>query len=246
MKKQIAILATILAASGFCAFGQDYMSFATASKTVWDNFGGTGSAGDVFAGSGDINAILLWAPVNTPDYMTAVPGTGWGTRGGSSGYPALVDDETGTNATDIERENPVAEIDQMLAGGWSIAVDQGSGTGTAATGTAIATSINPGTLSFNGGSPFQVKDITGPSGSDVEEVIIAYNASAGSYLTAVDFGWSNPFNVSVGTSDTDPNASSQGSTLVNTFGVDTSPEPTTLALAGLGTFSMLLLRRRKV
>lgn len=70
----------------------------------------------------------------------------------------------------------------------------------------------------------------------------AYNAAKGGDLT-VKIGWSSTWNVTTTTSPTDP-AFPRNLGLTE-FAVAIVPEPSTLALAGLGAAAMLIFRRRK-
>ncbi|HTV42323.1 MAG TPA: PEP-CTERM sorting domain-containing protein [Candidatus Sulfotelmatobacter sp.] len=233
MKKQIAILATILAASAVTSFAQDYISFEVSSKTVWDDFSGT----PMFdaAGAGNIDAILLWAPVGTADDLTS-QGTSFGLRGTGTAL-----DQVATNATSVI--NPVGTITNMLSSGWNIAEDAGNGNALAVA--TEASGLATGQVGYNSGNPFEINGVTLATGSSIEEIVLAYNSSATSWSTASDYGWSNPFDNEVGTSTGDPNATELQSS-ANQFGVAVvTPEPATIALAGLGGLSMLFLRRRK-
>jgi hypothetical protein len=87
-------------------------------------------------------------------------------------------------------------------------------------------------------------------------IVIAWNSSSGDstleealgevggFTAAADIGWSSAFDYTASTSSSSSPSqfSSQG---LSPFGVAATPEPTTLALAGLGGLSMLFLRRRK-
>lgn len=236
MKKLIAILATAIAAVGFSACAQDWITFETANTTIWDNFGGNGSTTPALdpAGSSTIDAVLLFSTTDAADQLASV-GSSFGLRG--SGV-AL--DQVATNATSVGGANPEAALASMLSSGWSVAGVMGAGSNAVATSSAGG----KGAAVFNGGNPFQVGGVTGASGSTIEEIVVAYNSSASSWATATALGWSNPFNNIVGTASTDPNAT-QSESSANQFGVAPVPEPATLALAGLGGLSMLFLRRRK-
>jgi len=235
MKKLIAILATAIAAVGFSACAQDWITFETGGTEIWDNASGTPNFDA--AGAGNIDAVLLWAPTGTADLLTSV-GTEFGQRAGA----AL--DQVGTNATSVASANPEQALASMLSSGWSIAKDVNNAGSNAVANSGTGTL--KGQVIYNGGTPFEVSGVTGTSGSDVEEIILAYNGSAGSWTTATALGWSNPFQNSVGTSAGDPNATStQANTIANQFAIAPVPEPATLALAGLGGLSMLFLRRRK-
>lgn len=236
MKKLIAILATIAAVSGFSAFGQDWMTFEVSSKTVWDNFG----AKNVFdaAGAGNIDAILLFSTTGAADQLSSV-GTEFGLRGTGTAL-----DQVATNATSAT--SPVSVINSMLSSGWSIANDEAQGNALAVA--TEASGLATGQVGYNttagAASPFQTQNLGVASGTSIEEIVVAFNSSAGSWSTASDYGWSNPFQNTVGTSAGDAFASSSQSS-ANQFGVAAVPEPTTLALAALGGLSMLGLRRRK-
>lgn len=233
MKKLIAILATAIAASGLTAFGQDWITFATSGTTIWDNSGGTPSFDA--AAAGKMDAILLWAPTSATDNLPSI-GTAFGLRGTGTAL-----DQVGTNAVAWGAVNPIGSISNLLSSGWSVATDMGSSAYAVAT---TGTGTLKGQATYNAGSPFQCLGITGASGSSVEEIIVAYNASASSWATASAIGYSNPFANTVGTASTDPNSTASEAS-ANQFGVVSVPEPTTLALAGLGGLSMLALRRRK-
>jgi len=241
MKKQIALLATLIAACGFTAtaFGQDWITINTSAKVVWDNYNGSGSSTTPTidnAGSGTLDAILLWAPTGTSDQLPSV-GTSFGLGGTGTAL-----DQVATNALSVGSANPISTINAMLGAGWKIASDVNNNNTNAIANNGGATA--KGEVEYNSGSPFEVTGLTGASGSSIEEILVAYNATASSWLTASDLGWSNPFSNIIGTSSGDPNAT-QEQALANQFGVAAVPEPATLALAGLGGLSMLFLRRRK-
>lgn len=237
MKKTIAILGAIVAASAVPAFAQDYATFEVSAKTIWDNINGNPAFDP--GGSGKINAILLWAPVGTADDLPS-EGTEFGLRGTGTAL-----DQVATNVI-VQLIYPVPYISTMLDNGWNIAKDINAGDAIAVATEAPGLALGQVAYNSSGGivSPFQVSGLTVASGSDIEEIVFAYNSSASSYLTAFAFGWSNPFDNTVGTSAADPNADSIQSS-ANQFAVATGPEPTTLVLAGLGGLSMLFFRRRK-
>ena len=233
MKKLIAILGTAIAAAGVSAFGQDWISFSVSDSTIWLNHI---TPAIPAANAGTVDAVLLWSAnttVGSGDLLPSV-GTKFGLRG-----TGTVLDQVATNAIDLGVADPFQIIQTMLSSGWSIAED--IGTGTNAIGNDSAS--GKGGLAYNSGNPFQVKGVIGASGSEIQEIVLGYNSSASSWTTATGIGWSNPFDVTVGTSSTDPYAYATQSS-ANQFAVVISPEPTTLALVGLGGLSMLAFRRR--
>ena len=241
MKKQIALLATIIAASGLTAFGQDWVTFGvTGAKFVWDETT-TPGAGSIGTTANEYDVIMLWAPLGTSDQLPAV-GTEFAQK-----FPAV--DQVATNGV-TSLASPFLSISNMLSSGWSVATNQDSGSGTAATGLVSAlTTANGGIATYNSQDELDLLGGTGvSSASGIEMILLAYNASAGSWLTATDIGWSNPVNGGVGSNSADNNGSSlESADGLNGFGVSAIaavPEPTTLALAGLGGLSMLFLRRR--
>jgi hypothetical protein len=232
MKKQIAILATIIAASGFTAFGQDWITVGTSTHgNVWDSFSGPTPT---MAGLNDVNIEVLWATDGTADALGA--GTGTNSTGTATGGQAT--------------------ITSMLASGWTLAQNYGSGNGTAALGTVETATEGSGKTAgqitpYNGGNSFQLSTAsTGISGSTIELVLIGFNGSASSYSTATALGWTSMLTDPVGLNAADPNGTTtqNGDSGFAAFGVESvtaTPEPATLALACLGGLSMLGLRRRK-
>jgi len=215
MKKQIAILATIVATSGLSAFGQGYVVFSAPAGYVYDEF--TTPTTSVKS-STTAEVAFLWAATGTADPL----GAGLSTTAPQSGA------------------NGYSLIAGMLSSGWSIGLN-----GAAQAATATEGSFSAGGFSYGGGSSFALANST--AGSSYEFVAIAWNASAGSTFpssSASAFGWSSAFTYATGSSSGATVNSFPGSGMT-AFGVAPVPEPTTLALAGLGGLSMLFLRRRK-
>lgn len=229
MKKLIAILATAIAAGGFSAFAQDWVTIqASGNGLVWDEFTTPGTSHE--APAGDVTVEVLWALSGTSD-----PLAGTATTGGTAPSEAT--------------------LSTMLStGGWTLMQNLNSGAGTAALGTVSTTtggtvtkggSIVPyDTATVGGpGNPFEFDSSTAvASGGSIELIFLAMN-NGGTYSTASDLGASAVVTTTVGTTVGDPNATTPET--VTGFGVVPTPEPTTLALAGLGGLSMLFLRRRK-
>jgi len=236
MKKQIALLATLIAASGFTAFGQDWLELSTTgTKYVWDE--STTPGVGVTAAAGEYDVAFLWAPVGTADQLSSV-GTEFAQNNGAASDQVATNGVTSTGAG-------IAAIQSMLSSGWSIGEYFG-GTSNVVSTTAAKGAISPTSV-------FELNGGTGVSGSDIEMVFIAFNTSdtalatgagASGLSSVTALGWSNPFSQNVGSGSADPQATT-GELSVNGFGVAPVPEPTTLALAGLGGLSMLFLRRRK-
>jgi hypothetical protein len=234
MKKLIAILAATIGLGGLSAFAQDWITVANSGNyVVWDQFSTPGTA--KVAGLNDVNIEVLWAVSGTTDLL----GGGSATNGASATSPSAAQ----------------TDISTMLSSGWTLAQNSASGAGTAALGTVETTSggVTGGkggsVVAYNGGNPFEVDtSSTGASGSTIELLYIAFNGGASSYLTASDLGWTSMLSEPIGTTSGDPNATTPqtfGPSTGTSFGVSPVPEPTTLALAGLGGLSMLGLRRRK-
>jgi len=231
MKKQLAIIAAIAMAAGFSAFGQGYVEFATGTHTLYDEFTIPGGGGTpLYPASSAVDVTFLWAASGTADQLQTVGSALSAKAGGTT-----VGEVATNGVTSIA--SPTATIQAMLSGGWQVASNS-------AGGLEISTVANT-TGSISAGQ-FQLAGTT--AGNSYEIVVIAWNASASSFLTAADIGWSNPFNYATGTSTSDPVGQTPMSTEtagLNQFGIAAVPEPATLALAGLGGLSALFLRRRK-
>jgi len=250
MKKQIALLATVLAASGMTAFGQDWVLFSAANTTkeIWDE-STTPGVGTVVPTSGEYDVTFLWAATTVSDPLANI-GTQLAAQGGTPTGQVATNGVSSTGAA-------LSTIQTMLGAGWSIANNTASGNGTAATGLAITTTgttgkITPYNLNGTTGQPFQISGVTIGSGQFIQIVVIAWNAAAtlgngaSTFASVADFGYTSSFQIAVGTTSTDPLINASFNSLgYNSFGVAPVPEPTTLALAGLGGLSMLFLRRRK-
>jgi len=240
MKKQIALLATIIAVSGFTAFGQGFMSLTTGTKDIWDEFTTPGSG--VIAA--DMDVAILWAASGTADQLTSV-----GTAGNMGLRQGPASNQVATNGvTSVGSANPFSTIATMISsGGWAWATNVTTGTtgvGAIAVGATTSAGIAAYTGGVSGTPQFQVGGTT--SGQVIEFVAIAWNASASSFSSASDLGWSNASTYTTGAFQSDVNGDTALSASgENQFGVAAVPEPTTLALAGLGGLSMLFLRRRK-
>jgi len=240
MKKQIALFATIIAASGLTALGQGYITFGSGTHYVWDEFSGTPGVG---VSTANIDVALLWAASGTADNLSSVGTSGnFGLSGGAAA------NQVATNGvTSVSAANPISTITSMLSSGWQFVTNDSTGSAGFLT-LASVDSTTKGQINYTGGSGgtglLQVDNTS--AGQTIELIAIGWNATTGTYLTASDLGWSNPITYLTGASSTDPNGgnalSSEG---LNQFGVAAVPEPTTLALAGLGGLSMLFLRRRK-
>src|ERR1700722_17492384 len=104
MKKQIALLAAVIAASGFTAYGQDWITFGTSSGLyVYDEF--TTSGTGVYS-SGNVDVAFLW-DANTSltgqnaDLLTS-DGSEFGLKGGAG-----ASDQVATNGvTSVGSANP--------------------------------------------------------------------------------------------------------------------------------------------
>jgi len=239
MKKQIALLATIMVTSGLAAFGQGFVNLNVANLWIYDQFTTPGVG---VKDNANLDVVYLWAPTATADLLTSQ-----GTGPNQSTINGAAVDQVATNGI-VSMASPLATITSMVtSGGWNFVTNDYPAT--AGFGTlALSTTSTKGGAAYAGGSSGTIVQVLGTTaGSTIQLIALAWNASASSLAAASDIGWSNPFSYATGANSTDNagtvNLSSEG---MNQFGVAVIavPEPTTLALAGLGGLSMLFLRRR--
>ena len=122
-----------------------------------------------------------------------------------------------------------------------LAVDNGSGQ------VAVTPSTSRGAANYNGDTYFPVSGTT--VGTTYELFMIAWDNRGGTLTTPALataanawVGWSSPFSYTP-YAVTVPPTSFMG--LAGQFGVTGIPEPSILALAGLGSLSVMMFRRRK-
>ncbi len=232
MKSRIGILALLIVATGFSAHGQAWMSFDTGAHQVYDEYTTPGVG---VRSAGTVDAGFLWAATGTTDPLPSV-----GTQFGLGQEPAV--QQVATNGVS-QILNEWSTITSMLSSGWHIAYDLSDGNvpATATTGPSV------GTVTYNGDYSFA---LAGSTAEDMYEIVVI-GWDVGSGLSAIvnqsslALGWSNPFTFQTGVSDNDPNGlGSFNFSGMNQFGVAPVPEPSTLALAGVGGLSLLLFRRR--
>ena len=238
MKKQIAILATILVTAGFSAFGQGYVNVNIANGWIYDEFTTPG----VGAKAADIDIAFLWAASGTADTLTSY-GSQFQTN--SLGINGVA--SNGVSSV----SSPLSTVSTMIGSGWNWVTNDYSGTAGFGNLVTVTTGTKGGAAYTQGFNSTTIQVLGSSLGQTIELIAIAWNASAGAngYSTATDYGWSNPFNYVTGASSSDTAGtvvmSSENLTPFGVAGVASVPEPTTLALAGLGGLSMLFLRRRK-
>jgi hypothetical protein len=240
MKKQIALLAAVLAVSGFTALGQGYVTLSTGTGQFWNEYTTPGVG---IRDNTGLDVAFLWAPSGTSDLLASQ-----GTSQYQSSTGGAVANQVATNGVaSISAAGSLSNIVTMITtGGWAFATNDT--TGSAGFNTLISGGdTSKGAYTYANGLAGGLVQILGASGAEnIELIAVAWNASAASLTAAGDIGWSNPISYLTGASSTDPNGG-VSLTAMNQFGtaVIAVPEPTTLALAGLGGLSMLFLRRRK-
>ena len=221
MKTRIALLATLLAAGTLSAFGQAYVLFNSLPAYVYNEFTtpGVGTA----LNPSEIDATFLWAPTTAVDPLGAGQATtGVSVSGGDWFF-----------------------VHQMISlDGWTVA--QNFSTSTEADNDPISTI---GGLNYNANTEFE---LGGATGGDVYQMVVVAWWNDGGTINNVaqaeaadnTIGWSSSFDYTTGVANTSPVDQMSSEGLIR-FGVAPIPEPTTLALAGLGGLSMLYFRRRQ-
>lgn len=210
---------TLFTTIGINAFAQEgYVLFVTPKNYVYDEFITPGIG---VVSPGDVTVTFLWAPVETPDPLgSGVPTSGISNVG--SGWSTVA---------------------SMLSSGWTVA--QNASSGNAEADVAVT---SQGGINYNGGSDFPAENMTG--GNAYEFVVIGWDNLTGAATLEnamgdeVPMAWSNPFDYATGATVT-ATVEEFSESGMNPFGVAPVPEPASLALAGLGGFSLLFIRRRK-
>jgi len=211
------LIAIIAVASmGFASFGQGYFTFTGSVRGVWDGFTSTPRL------AADMNVGFLY-------------GTG-------SSLIGAIAATTPTNSVSLPGSTSPAQAWNAILNDPSYAVAFNSGTSAEAV---TPTGAN-GAFSYLSAGSFGV---TGTAAGSTYNIIVfgwsnAYATAALAAAAGSPVGWSAPFSYTtvsnIGTPTSMPTAG------LLPFGVVTSvPEPTTIALAGLGGLSLLALRRKK-
>ena len=227
MKKQIILLAAIVVGIASSSFGQGYMNFGTSGKNwVYDDFT-THGISVVSSGTADVAFMI-----------------------GNLGATPSVDA--------ISTSNPSGNTANLSATAWTdILTDPNFSLGynlsgpTLASTTVNTASIARGGFGYKGGAEFQVNGYGNTLATASYTVyVIAWNAAYATPTAAANagaaVGWSNPFTyvLQPNTSTTPANFITSGMTAFGVSPVTPVPEPTTMALFGLGGLALLAFRRR--
>jgi hypothetical protein len=215
MKKLILIASLITSFTALSALGQGYFHFFTGKSQVWDQLDGGGSP----ALSTSINTAFLWAPNGSVPMVSSLgassPVSGFPIYTASSVWTAILTDPNFTPA--INNANGQMAIQRTSSFG---SISYNSGISFPVTGTSVGTGYSVFMIGWDG----------------------AYATPALAQAASAGVGWSAPFSYTAVAFTTIPNTMSG---VTPAFGVWGVPEPSALALAGLGGLSLMLLRRRK-
>jgi len=225
MKKLILVSTMCAMFAGVSAFGQGYLGFASAKSQVW--YGGTigGGVGSslsvsfLWASASDVPAIqTLTGMASAPTALSASNSVAWGgSNPNASAWSAILTDPNFVVA--VNNTSGVAVAQPVLANG-----------------------------SFNYGN---VPLVGSTAGATVYAFEIAWNgngafANPGAAATGgAALGWGNVFSYSLTASTQAAGSIGAAASQFGSGYFSAVPEPTTLALAGLGSLGLLLFRRRK-
>jgi hypothetical protein len=225
MKKLVLVSTMIVSLAGMSAFGQGWMSFSLGKSAVYDGFTTPGVSGL----GATVDTALMWAPVGTPTPVVSALLASTPTTGNSStseGY---------TVAT--------AWSDILTDPNFTLAYNYNGGAPVLVTGTTVA----------NGGVANQAYPLSNASGSEQAVINTFYNVFVISWNAAYAtpalaeannsaVGWSSVFSYEAYAFTSTANALTPPQHIGTFVPI---PEPATIALAGLGSLSLLLFRRRK-
>jgi len=227
MKKLLTIATVAAALSGLSALGQGYFLFTGSAKTEWTGWlNGTPQIGAVQAGSNNV-AFLIGTGTPLVDGLEASTATN-----AVQNLTTLFGMTGGTNVTawyDILND-PDYSLATYNTGGTRVILAPNASNGAIGTGTEVE---------VNG---------TSSAGGTISIYVIGWSAAyatpQAAALAGSPVGWSAPFSYTYANSIGTPLNFTQSG--LGNYMVDPAPipEPTTLALAGLGGLSLLLFRRR--
>jgi PEP-CTERM motif len=215
MKKTLIMTIVALAFATASTFGQGYFKFASGKSQVWDGFSTPGTA----TRSTSVSVALFWAA-----------------NGASSPFSWLTSTPTSGNSTTTESYTASQAWSALTSSSWTLAQTTDAGMN----GNVQGVSTSSGAVTFGTGANFGV---TGTSPGVAYELMLVSFATSSYGSGAI--GWSAPISVTSGTSLLDNTVASPTYTQFGTFVPAATPEPSTMALAGLGGAAMLLFRRRK-
>lgn len=218
--KKLIIITAALAITGISSFAQGNVSIAGGVGGIWNNYTNVPM---VTAGGFD---VALLVGTGTP-LISGISSTG-----------------SGTNAT-LVFSTATAWNDIMTDSAYSF-VDGTNGLAMVAN----ASTILKGTFAYNAGSSWSAANVNAGTTYNIYE--IAWSTAGGLYTTAslaaqndAYVGWSQVFSYTPTSGANQPTQISPANN-VGWYGIGgVVPEPTTMALAGLGGLAMLLIRRRK-
>jgi PEP-CTERM motif len=220
MKKILALSLLAVSIAVPSAFGQGYFTFQTGKSQAWDGFTTAGTS----ALSSNVKTAFLWAAgtVASPMPIASTPTSG--------------------NSNTSESYTVASAWSAILGGTFTIA------TNAANSQIAVQNTAANGSITYNGGVSFGVAG-TSPS-TTYSIFIIGWGGNYSDPFTAAAngaaVGWSTVFQQASLTSiGTGPNFSGLGANFGVFAPAVSTPEPSTMALAGLGGAAMLLFRRRK-
>jgi hypothetical protein len=218
MKKIIALSLVTGSLVATSAFGQGYLQDESSKSAVYDGFTTPGAA----ALDTKVDVALFWA---------------------AAGTTPTVDGISASTPTSSSTALPSAAWADILNGQFTEAFDS-----TALNGLVVTASTSKGIIEYNGGSSFGIQGTAAGSTYTLYEVSwnAAYATAQAASAAGSAVGWSAPIQFTL-FGPTDPTITSPTFGAFGTLptGVTPTPEPTTMALAGLGGLSLLAFRRKK-
>ena len=230
MKKLVLISTMAITLAGLSAFGQGYFNFSGGKSSVWDGTGAT----DVR--NSTIDVAFLWAPANTTSKV--------GTDTALTGSGALAGVPNTMNSANSTYQASAAWADIFTDPNFVFGLDANT-----ANSLVVQTTLSTGAWAFIGQPPVTVPfGVTGTSSSVQYSIFAigwssAYATPTAAELAGGKVGWSTVLQLTGASSIGTPGIPAW--TQFAVAGAPPVPEPTTLALAGLGGLSLLLFRRRK-